>query len=149
MNVHSFWSNMSQPTRSPDKRQAIFKATVELLASFGFEGFSIKQLASKVGVATGTVYLYFEDRYTLIKELHMDIWRHFAEAMFAGHDQNESLPDQYHKPCSNLWNFSINNPYILLSKAQFDHLPPDILPSQREAAWAIFEPLTHLFQVWA
>lgn len=146
MNVHSFWPAMSQLTQSPDKRQVIFKATVELLASFGFHGFSIKQLASKAGVATGTIYLYFEDRDTLIKELHLDIWRHFAEAMLAGHDPSESLPEQHQKLCSNLWYFSINNPCILLSKAQFDHLPPDVLRSQREAAWTLFEPLIRFFQ---
>jgi len=146
MNVHSFWSLMSQLTQSPDKRQAIFKATIELLASCGFHGFSIKQLASKAGVATGTIYLYFEDRDTLIKELHLDIWRQFAEAMLAGHDPSESLPAQHHKLCSNLWYFSINNPCILLSKAQFDHLPPDVLRSQREAAITMFEPIIQLFQ---
>lgn len=127
------------------KRDAILNATLDLLASCGFHGFSIKQLAAKAGVATGTVYLYFQDRDALIRELHMDILRRFAEAMFVDHNDQLPLAEQHHHLCCNLWRFLVNNPSILLSKAQFDHLPPDILRSQRDAAWSLFAPLRALF----
>lgn len=133
------------PTQVTDKREVIFKATIELLASCGFHGFSIKQLAHKAGVATGTIYLYFKDRDTLIQELHLAIMKQFAQAMFQGHDPSHPLVQQQQQLCSNLWHFSINNPCILLSKAQFDHLPPDVLKSQREATWMLFKPLSQLF----
>ena len=127
------------------KRDAILNATLELLASSGFHGFSIKQLAAKAGVATGTVYLYFQDRDALIRELHMNILQRFAEAMFADHDVELPLAEQHHHLCCNLWQFLVKNPSVLLSKAQFDHLPPDILRSQRDDAWRLFAPLRELF----
>lgn len=127
------------------KRDAILNATLELLASSGFHGFSIKQLAAKAGVATGTVYLYFQDRDALIRELHMNILQRFAEAMFADHDVELPLAEQHHHLCCNLWRFLVKNPSVLLSKAQFDHLPPDILRSQRDDAWRLFAPLRELF----
>lgn len=127
------------------KRDAILNATLELLASSGFHGFSIKQLAAKAGVATGTVYLYFQDRDALIRELHMNILQRFAEAMFADHDVELPLAEQHHHLCCNLWRFLVDNPSVLLSKAQFDHLPPDILRSQRDDAWRLFAPLRELF----
>ncbi|MEX0615887.1 MAG: TetR/AcrR family transcriptional regulator, partial [Methylophaga sp.] len=108
-------------------------------------GFSIKQLAAKAGVATGTVYLYFQDRDALIRELHMNILQRFAKAMFADHDIELPLADQHHHLCCNLWRFLNDNPSVLLSKAQFDHLPPDILRSQRNDAWSLFAPLRELF----
>ncbi|MDT8311211.1 MAG: TetR/AcrR family transcriptional regulator [Methylophaga sp.] len=134
-------------TDSPSyvKREAILNATLELLASSGFHGFSIKQLAAKAGVATGTIYLYFQDRDSLIRELHMNILQRFAAAMFVDHDEQLPLAEQHHHLCCNLWRFLVNNPSVLLSKAQFDHLPPDILRSQRDDAWGLFAPLRILF----
>ncbi len=136
---------MTIDSPSAIKRDAILNATLELLASNGFHGFSIKQLAAKAGVATGTVYLYFQDRDALIRELHMNILQHFAEAMFADHDVELPLAEQHHHLCCNLWRFLVKNPSVLLSKAQFDHLPPDILRSQRDDAWRLFAPLRELF----
>lgn len=136
---------MTIDSPSSVKREAILNATLELLASSGFHGFSIKQLAAKAGVATGTIYLYFQDRDSLIRELHMNILQRFAEAMFVDHNQALSLAEQHHHLCCNLWRFLVNNPSVLLSKAQFDHLPPDILRSQRDDAWSLFAPLRALF----
>ncbi|MCX4188001.1 TetR/AcrR family transcriptional regulator [Methylophaga sp. OBS4] len=130
-----------------DKKQAILSATLELLASCGFHGFSIKQLAARAGVATGTVYLYFKDREALISELHAAIILAFAEAAFEGHDLEQSLKQQYQRICSNIWHFCINHPDVTLSKAQFDHLPPEILRSQRSDAWSLFQPLMDLFEL--
>lgn len=136
---------MTPDNTSPVKREAILNATLELLASSGFHGFSIKTLAAKAGVATGTVYLYFEDRDALIRELHMNILQQFAAAMFVDHDDQLPLSEQHHHLCCNLWRFLNDHPAVLLSKAQFDHLPPDILRSQREDAWSLFAPLRELF----
>lgn len=136
---------MTSESTSSVKRDAILNATLELLASCGFHGFSIKQLAAKAGVATGTVYLYFADRDALIRELHMNILQRFAKAMFVDHNQQLPLAEQHHHLCCNLWRFLVDNPSILLSKAQFDHLPPDILRSQRDDAWSLFAPLRELF----
>lgn len=135
---------MTQPFPK-DKQELILQATLEMLSSNGFHGFSMKQLASRAGVATGTIYLYFKDREALIAELHSRIIEAFAEAAFADHDGALSLKQRYQRICANIWHFCINNRAITLSKAQFDHLPTEILRSQRQAAWQQFQPLRDLF----
>lgn len=135
---------MTQPSPK-DKQELILQATLEMLSSNGFHGFSMKQLASRAGVATGTIYLYFKDREALIAELHSRIIEAFAEAAFADHDGALSLKQRYQRICANIWHFCINNRAITLSKAQFDHLPTEILRSQRQAAWQQFQPLRDLF----
>lgn len=144
MNVHSLLIAMTQ-TNSKDKQEIILQATLELLASSGFHGFSMKQLATRAGVATGTLYLYFKDREALIAELHSRIIEAFAEAAFSDHDGSETLKQRYQRICANIWHFCINNRAITLSKAQFDHLPTDVLRSQRQDAWQQFQPLRDLF----
>lgn len=136
---------MSQAA-SKDKRQMILDATLRLLSSSGFHGFSMKQLATEAGLAAGTIYIYFKDRDALITELHSTIIEAFAEAAFANHDPKQSLKQQYQRICSNLWHFCINNRCATLSKAQFDHLPPEVLRSQRQNAWQQFEPVHQLFE---
>lgn len=128
-----------------DKQEMILEATLELLSSSGFHGFSMKQLASHAGVATGTIYLYFKDRESLIAELHSRIIEAFAAAAFADHESGLPLKQRYQRICANIWHFCINNRAITLSKAQFDHLPTEVLRNQRQDAWQQFQPLRELF----
>lgn len=129
-----------------DKREAILEAALDLLASCGFHGFSIKQLADKAGVAAGTVYLYFTDREDLIRQLYSEIVHSIADAVFVDNDPTAELWDQYQRICHNLWLFYGSHPRVLLAKAQFDHLPPAILKSEIESAWQLFKPLGDLFE---
>jgi TetR/AcrR family transcriptional repressor of multidrug resistance operon len=137
---------MSPAKPTIDKREIIFSATIKLLAKYGFHGFSIKQLAEEAGVAAGTIYLYFKDRDELIRELNTQIIDDFIKTTLEGHDPEQSIKQQYRRMCCNLWHFCIENPCITHSKAQFDHLPPDILRSQRSHAWVGLQPVKNLFE---
>ena len=129
-----------------DKRQAILEATRGLLAQYGFHGFSMKQLAQKAGVAAGTVYLYFQDKEDLIRQLHEQILMDVAECVFAGHDTSMPLYEQYRQLWHSLWRFCIEHPDVVLSKDQFDHLPPDIQQAQHADAQRLFAPLLAMFE---
>lgn len=135
---------LTDPTTT-DKRTLILRATLELLASCGFHGFSMKQLAERAGVAAGTLYLYFKDREELIRQLHQEIIQVFAFHVLAEHDPDAPLQRQYHHICCRFWQFCRDNPDILMSKGQFDHLPPAVLRDHHQAAWQAFQPLTELF----
>ena len=101
---------------------------------------------SVAGVAAGTIYLYFKDKDDLIGQLHEEIIREVAEHMFVGHDSCLTLAEQYRHICRNFWQFCLNQPEVLSCKAQFDHLPKDILQQQHQNAEEIFSPLHTLFE---
>lgn len=128
-----------------DKRYLILRTTLHLLAHRGFHGFSMKQLADEAGMAAGTLYLYFKDRDDLIRQLHQEIIKAFAHHVLADHDPAHPLQEQYFTICRKFWDFCRENPDILLSKGQFDHLPPDVLRDHHKDAWEAFEPLRVLF----
>lgn len=128
-----------------NKREAILDATLRLLAHKGFHGFSIKQVAEQAGVAAGTVYLYFHDRDDLIRQLHSDILARVAQYIFAEHDSKKTLFEQYRHLCLSFWYFCEEQPDMLLCKAQFDHLPPDVIRIQHTDAKATFFPLVTFF----
>ena len=129
-----------------DKRQAILEATRGLLAQYGFHGFSMKQLAEKAGVAAGTVYLYFKDKEDLIRQLHEQIIVDVADCVFAQHDTSKPLYEQYRQLWRSLWRFCIDHPDVVLSKDQFDHLPPDVQQAQHAEAEKVFAPMLAMFE---
>lgn len=129
-----------------NKREAILQATLHLLAHKGFHGFSIKQVADLAGVAAGTVYLYFNDRDDLILQLDAQIMERVAQHIFTDHDSRQPLFEQFQQLCFSFWHFFEENPDILLSKNQFDHLPPEVLRNRHTGAKTIFHPLIAFFE---
>jgi TetR/AcrR family transcriptional repressor of multidrug resistance operon len=132
--------------KAADKRRAILEATLSLLSERGFHGFSMKQLAERAGVAAGTIYLYFHDRDDLIGKLHDEVVREIAANAFANHDSSEPLSEQFRQVMRNLWRFGMARPSAMLTKGQFDHLPPDVLRSRRDAAHELFLPFLAMLE---
>jgi AcrR family transcriptional regulator len=60
-----------------DKRQAILDAALSLFADQGFHGTSVPQIASKAGVAAGTIYRYFDGKEAMVNVLY----RHWRETV--------------------------------------------------------------------
>jgi TetR/AcrR family transcriptional repressor of multidrug resistance operon len=136
---------MTSAAVASNKREVILDATLSLLASRGFHGFSIRDVAKEAGVATGTVYLYFEDREDLIRELHSQIIKTVGREVFDAVGAGQSLYQQFREMCLGFWGLYKKCPEMILSKAQFDHLPVDILRSRHEDAKVILEPLYTFF----
>lgn len=128
-----------------NKCESILDSTLNLLASRGFHGFSIRDVAKEAGVATGTVYLYFEDREDLIKKLHDQIIQTVGQEVFVGMSKELSFYQQFHHMCRNFWDLFKRRPAMILSKGQFDHLPADLLRSRHEAAKVVLKPLFTFF----
>ncbi len=51
------------------KREALLKAAYELYTSAGINVTSVSQIAAKAGLAKGTFYLYYKDKYEIQREL--------------------------------------------------------------------------------
>ncbi|MFC3116813.1 TetR/AcrR family transcriptional regulator [Cellvibrio fontiphilus] len=130
---------------SLNKCELILAATLKLLASRGFHGFSIRDVAKESGVATGTVYLYFADREDLIKKLHSQIIETVGREVFISVEKEMSLYEQFQGMCRRFWALFQQQPEMILSKGQFDHLPADLLRSRHEEAKVVLEPLFTFF----
>ena len=53
-----------------DKREAVMRAALELVGEHGFHGSPMAMIASRAGVAAGTIYRYFESKDVLIMETY-------------------------------------------------------------------------------
>lgn len=133
------------PDRPTSKREAILEASMQVLATKGFHGFFIKQVADHAGVAAGTVYLYFADREDLIAQLYQWITEKFAQVVFAQHDPAQPFESQYRQLCAGFWKIFAQEPAFLLCKIQFDHLPSDVLRLKWAESQIHFQPLLSFF----
>ncbi|MEW6662145.1 MAG: TetR/AcrR family transcriptional regulator [Bacillota bacterium] len=57
-----------------EKQKAIIKAAKEVFTECGYQGASIKEVARRAGVATGTVYLYLRNKEALFKAIVDEVY---------------------------------------------------------------------------
>lgn len=62
-------------TRSGDKEKSIANAAVKVFARDGFHGAKIIRIAEEAGVATGSVYLYFKNKDSILHHLFSRLWK--------------------------------------------------------------------------
>jgi len=68
-------------TKSGDKRQCILEAAARIFAREGFDGAKVSSVATEGGVATGSVYLYFQGKEDILDNLFRDFWSTLQKSM--------------------------------------------------------------------
>lgn len=130
---------MVRTTAESSKRARILETALALVAVKGVDGFSVKQLADKARVGVGTLYLYFDDRKDLIRQLRAHTLRLVAQTL-CPRDPSQPLKDQYRDLCNRYWAFSLAHPDMTLSDAQFDCFPSE------DDGVAAFRPMWDMFE---
>ena len=69
---------LDQP-RGGDKHQRILDAAVQVIAEHGFFNARVSEIASRAGVADGTVYLYFKNKDHILREAIDTAFRNFFD----------------------------------------------------------------------
>lgn len=82
-----------------DKRRLILDAALKTFAAKGFHGTSVPEVAAEAGVATGSVYVYFEDKQSLVNEVYRDAKQRLKSALLDGLEN----PDAYDAASAERW----------------------------------------------
>lgn len=106
-----------------DKRTAILKAAMELIAENGFHGAPTAMIASRAGVGTGTIYRYFADKDMLIKEVHQDVEARLHPALMEEYPADQSVRRRLEHYYTGLLRFFIDNPMEFKFLGQFYDSP--------------------------
>lgn len=77
-----------------ERRERIQHATLEILAEKGFDRATTREIAARAGVATGTLFLYAEDKVDLFLMSLNDLLDELNEAAFAALGSEQPLLDQ-------------------------------------------------------
>lgn len=79
--------------KSPEKREAILAASVEVIAKYGLEAPTSK-IAQEAGIAEGTLFTYFENKDVLLNELYLDLKRDVYSGINDGFPKDATLEQQ-------------------------------------------------------
>lgn len=53
----------------PNKKDAVLKAAIEIFSKKGYPSATIREIGTKAGVSTGTIYFYFKNKAEILKEI--------------------------------------------------------------------------------
>lgn len=117
--------------KNPDKREAIVKAALELIAEHGFHGAPIAMIADKAGVGAGTIYRYFESKDALITELYRELEVQVMESLQKGYSRELPIRERFLHLATMLMRYLISHPVHFRFIEQY-HNSPYGVNSRRE-----------------
>ncbi|WP_028522974.1 TetR/AcrR family transcriptional regulator [Runella limosa] len=97
-------------TKDESKVQLILKTALKMIARVGLAGLKMSDLAKEAGVATGTVYIYFEDKNQLIRELYLYLMHENTNDLTQELTGDEPLKIKIKKMARNFLENNIQNP---------------------------------------
>lgn len=82
---------MAKLQKSIDKRNALIKATIELVNNNGFHATPMSKIAQMANVSPATIYLYFENKQDLVNKTYLAVKTQYTDFVFANYDKNTSI----------------------------------------------------------
>lgn len=126
-----------------EARRSILDATESLLVSDGYEGFSMRRLATRCGYTAPTIYHYFGDKQGLIDALLEERFRGLVARLKRVRLSTDPV-ENFRALCLAFARFGLRNPthYWLLTAPRDTDAAP--LPSAEEARELLDRPLVRL-----
>ena len=98
MNIHFYLylctlkqNIMAKLQKSIDKRNALIKATIELVNNNGFHATPMSKIAKMANVSPATIYLYFENKQDLVNQTYLEVKTKYTDFVFNTYDQHTSV----------------------------------------------------------
>ena len=131
--------------KDPKKIAAIFEATLKMVLREGFSGLKMGGVAKEAGVATGTLYVYFESKEELINQLYMELKRRSAEKFMEGYDSTAPFMVNFEKIWKNYLFTMMNQPEAAAFLEQY-YRSPYLRQSVRDETEKLLQPVFDLLE---
>jgi TetR/AcrR family transcriptional regulator, repressor of fatR-cypB operon len=129
--------------KDENKTAQIFAATLKLVADIGVAGITMRQIASKAGIATGTLYIYFKDKEELVNQLYENCRTSSVNAYLQGYDPAKTFKTGFKIIWKNIFLYRIENFDASVFMEQCFH-SPFITETTREMTRRLIQPLYKL-----
>ena len=98
-----------------NKEQSILDAAVKVFAQCGYHQAKVTAIAEGAGVATGSVYLYYENKEALLLTIFDQLWSNYTEALRKTVRRSDLKPtEKVDAIIDHLFNLFIKNPSLAL-----------------------------------
>jgi AcrR family transcriptional regulator len=131
--------------KDENKINQIFKATLSIVAREGFSGLRMGDVAKEAKMATGTLYIYFKDKQTLINGLYLFL----KQSMAAQYIFKEDLAKPYKSSFDAIWKkyfyTTLENPEASAFIEQY-YRSPYFNKKSKEKAYQSLQPIYDLLE---
>lgn len=106
-----------------DKKSALLQATLMLVNENGFHNASMSKIAKRAGVATATIYLYFENKQDLINTLYLEVKSSFSTFAFKEYTETMHVKKGFELIWNNIADYKLNTVNEATFLSQCDTTP--------------------------
>lgn len=128
-----------------NKREAILKATLNMVNNHGYHAAPMSMISKKAGVSPGTIYLYFENKEDLVNTLYCELKAKFAERIFKGFESDMDVREGFSVIWHNMLTYKCSEPDEALFIEQCDNTPM-ISEENRQKGYLAIQPLYDLWE---
>lgn len=136
---------MAKLQKSIDKRNALIKATIELVNNNGFHATPMSKIAKMANVSPATIYLYFENKQDLVNKTYLEVKTTYTAFAFEGYDASMSVEEGFKQIWYKIATFKLKECEKAMFLAQCDNTPMIDEPSRIEG----IKHLQPLLDLWA
>jgi AcrR family transcriptional regulator len=91
------------------KKDAIYRATLDLIAVNGFLGTPVSSIAKEAGLSVGIIYHYFSGKEELLNKLYLEIKKKFTRHLILLLDKNLNTEQNLQLLLHNVFNYYSSN----------------------------------------
>ena len=136
---------MAKLQKSIDKRNALVKATIELVNNNGFHATPMSKIAKMANVSPATIYLYFENKQDLLNQTYIEVKAEYTKYAFSTYKQTMPLEAGFKLIWKRIAHFKLNECEEAMFLAQCDNTPIIDEASRQEG----IKHLQPLLDLWA
>ncbi|MBE7660354.1 TetR/AcrR family transcriptional regulator [Tenacibaculum finnmarkense genomovar finnmarkense] len=114
---------MAKLQKSIDKRNALVKATIELVNNNGFHATPMSKIAKMAKVSPATIYLYFESKQDLVNQTYIEVKSKYTDYAFATYSDKVSVEDGFEIIWKRIAEFKLQECENAMFLAQCDNTP--------------------------
>jgi AcrR family transcriptional regulator len=136
---------MATLQKSIDKRNALVKATIELVNNNGFHATPMSKIAKMANVSPATIYLYFENKQDLVNQTYIDVKAAYTKYAFESYNATMTVEVGFELIWNRIADFKLNESENAMFLAQCDNTPIIDEASRQEG----IKHLQPLLDLWA
>lgn len=136
---------MAKLQKSIDKRNALVKATIELVNNNGFHATPMSKIAKMANVSPATIYLYFENKQDLVNQTYIDVKAEYTKYAFETYNENMTVSEGFEIIWKRIADFKLKECEEAMFLAQCDNTPMIDEPSRLEGIKHL-QPLLDLWE---
>jgi len=122
-------------------RDRAVQVATRLFAERGYEGMTMRALATELGCSPMTPYRYFENREELFGLVRVDAFRRFADQQLEAYESGEDTRDTLVKLKQAYIGFAVEEPSAYSIMFQLTPVPRDDFPNLNEESYRGFSYL--------